>query len=371
MSPHNRLRDALIDRECVTRWNPADWGLAIRQARSANLLAALGARFEGASEALRVPESAKEHFSAVRHVIAQRNAAVRWEAGKIRDALARSGLKPIYLKGVAYVVAGLPLAGHRNFSDVDLMVPHNQIAQAELSLTVAGWLPTNRDAYDQRYYRKWMHEIPPLQHIRRGTTLDLHHAISPPTAKYRARTSCLFDAQVAASEVEGVSVLSPADMILHAATHLFAEGEVESGLRNLVDISELLQHFQGQPGFDAQLAARAFEIGLSRPVYYALRYLDRILRQPALETLTSALEPARPGGVALALMDGIYDQVFQGHHPSVWASGADWKRTALYLRGHWLRMPLHLLAPHLAMKSFRAYRAPVDANPQPKETVQL
>jgi len=54
-------------------------------------------------------------------------------------------------------------------------------------LMLEGWVSGHRSAYDQRYYRKWMHEIPPMTHIRRQTVLDLHHNILPETARLRTR----------------------------------------------------------------------------------------------------------------------------------------------------------------------------------------
>ena len=50
---------------------------------------------------------------------------------------------------------------------------------AEAALMLDGWASGHRSAYDQRYYRTWMHELPPMQHIQRGTVLDVHHAIAP------------------------------------------------------------------------------------------------------------------------------------------------------------------------------------------------
>jgi hypothetical protein len=65
------------------------------------------------------------------------------------------------------------------FSDVDVLVPRDRLADVEAALMLAGWASTNPSEYDQHYYRRWMHELPPLQHIRRQTVLDVHHAILP------------------------------------------------------------------------------------------------------------------------------------------------------------------------------------------------
>lgn len=345
----NRLLEAFVSPATVATWTEADWGLAFRQARSANLVASLGDYAETGlgGEGL----AAQAHLRAARNLIAQRNAAVVWEAGQILKALAKKQIQPTFLKGTAYVLAGIPLARHRHFSDIDVMVPKEDMAEAEKQLMLAGWLPSNTDAYDQRYYRQWMHEVPPLRHIRRGTVLDLHHAITPLTARYQARTSLLFDARSSIEGVSGAFVLSPPDMILHAAAHLFAEGEAENALRNLLDISELLDHFSTAPTFEAELAARAFELGLSRPLFLAIRYLARVLLQERRAGLVEMLEPARPGLVALLVLDGIYDRIFTGQHPTQVMAGSGLARAILYLRGHWLRMPLRLLLPHLWRKA--------------------
>ena len=57
--------------------------------------------------------------------------------------------------------------------------------EVEGALMLHGWSTTHHDAYDQRYYRKWMHELPPLKHNTRGTVLDVHHAILPVTARLK------------------------------------------------------------------------------------------------------------------------------------------------------------------------------------------
>jgi hypothetical protein len=345
----NPLLDALIDAQVAATCRAAEWGQAIRDGRSATLLATLAARLEPLIPREQMPPQAAGNFLAVRNRIEQRNRSVIWECAQIRNSLAAIGVTPVLLKGAAYLVADLPLADHRSFGDLDVMVDLAAMPAAETQLMLSGWLSTTQDAYDQRYYRRWMHEIPPLQHLHRGTTLDLHHAIAPRTARYQARMDLLFDAAIPAANLDGVRVLSPPDMILHASTHLFAEGETPHALRNLVDIAELLSHFQRDPDFDATLAARAFEVGLARPMFYALRYLQRILRLEALDQLMAALAPASPGSRTLDFMDPLYDRIFRGH-----PSARQWPAHLLYLRGHWLRMPMHLLAVHLGRKLLRS-----------------
>ncbi len=85
------------------------------------------------------------------------------------------------LKGAAYLVADLPSSAGRLFSDVDILVPKPRLPEVESHLTMHGWMTTHHSGYDQRYYRERMHELPPMEHVHRGTTIDVHHTILPET----------------------------------------------------------------------------------------------------------------------------------------------------------------------------------------------
>ncbi|RMG34887.1 MAG: hypothetical protein D6720_08325 [Gammaproteobacteria bacterium] len=54
------------------------------------------------------------------------------------------------------------------------------------------------------------------------------------------------------------------------------------------------------------------------------------------------------------MQDWCFGEAFKPHHPSCdrWHSGI--ARLLLFIRAHYLRMPLHMLLPHLAYKAFVA-----------------
>jgi hypothetical protein len=64
-----------------------------------------------------------------------------------------------------------------------------------------------------------------------------------------------------------------------------------------------------------------------------------------------ALERARPSGPLAGLMDALWRNVLSagaaGHGRGLDAA----QRFALYLRAHWMRMPLWLLAGHVLVKA--------------------
>ena len=299
MSP---LSDILLARTLrtpasIARFSMSEWDVLVRQARAAGLLARLAHRFRQDELTSVIPAAARWHFEAAETLAAKQQVAVRWELQQLRHALRDLDCPLIVLKGAAYVAAGLPAAGGRLFNDIDLLVPREQLARAESALMLAGWHASGLSEYDKRYYRRWMHEIPPLQHVQRDTVIDLHHAILPETARYHPDTALLRSRAVAVDGLPGVQVLAPEDRILHSATHVFHDGELPHGLRDLTDLDLLLRDAAAEPGFWTRLVARATELQLGRSLYYALRYARHFLDTPVPDSALAALNVHAPGRV--------------------------------------------------------------------------
>ena len=331
----------------------AGWDLLLRQAANAGLRASLGAMLAQAGLLETVPPAPRRHFEWAEVAAARHRRAVRFEVDQIRRALDGLGLPLILLKGAAYAMAGLPPAPGRIFSDVDILVPKERIGEVEAALMLGGWASVSQDAYDQRYYREWMHELPPMEHVQRGNTIDVHHAILPETAAVRPDPALLRAASQPIPGEEGLWMLAPHDLVLHSAVHLFSEGEMDHGLRDLLDLHRLLQHFGAAPGFWEGLAARAVQLQLARPLFYALRYCTRLLGTavpPAV--LAEAAAAGRPSRPLLILMDALFLRTLAPPHPDCADRFTPAARGALYLRGNWLRMPPLMLARHLFHKAF-------------------
>lgn len=260
----------------------------------------------------------------------------------------------LLLKGAAYAAAGLPPAAGRLFGDIDLLVPKSQIDAAEAALMLGGWVSGQRSAYDQRYYRQWMHEIPPMTHVLRQTVLDLHHNLLPETARIRTRPELILNSALPLPEFPRFGIPTPTDLVLHSATHLFHEGEWEHGLRDLVDLDALLRDFGRASGFWGELLDRAAALNLGRPLFYGLRYCRRLLGTPIPDEVLQRC-PSRPGERAAAAMDAFFVPAFSTAHHSCRLPGSRAAALALYVRSHWLRMPPRLLLPHLAQKFWQTH----------------
>lgn len=348
------LLKALRDPETLKDLSPADWASLIRQARHANLLGRIADSVFARGLAPAIPAPACAHLQAELTLVAAQRASVRREIAFIEKALADLETPIILLKGAAYLQAGLPAAAGRTFSDIDILVPPERLCEVESALLLAGWQTTHLDPYDQRYYREWMHELPPLQHIRRHSVLDVHHTILPLTARLKPDAKLLRQDAQALPEHARLQILSPPDMVLHSMTHLFHNEEFSHGLRDLSDLDCLLRHFSAGPDFWEALLRRARRLTLTRPLYYGLRYTHALLGTPVpAETLAEIAALAAPPTWLSGIMDALWFGVLCPRHPQATRRWMPSPAFLLYLRSHWFKMPWRRLLPHLAHKALR------------------
>lgn len=328
------LTRALADPQTTLGLDAAGWTALIAMARAKQLIGSLAHRLDG----LAMPETVAAICADARLSARHARRQALWEAEMARRALASLDAPVVLLKGTAYVAAGLSAGVGRSIGDLDILVPRDALDAVELALIeLGGWEWVKEDAYDDAYYRDHMHELPPLIHKDRDRMIDVHHTILPLTARPTPDAASLIEESEALSD--GLRVLSPPDMICHAVAHLFADGDLAGGLRNLWDIDRLLRDFGERGGFWEALAARAGRHELTKPVARALRLAEAIYCTP----VDGDLAGARRAGDALYLRrltarDG-------------W--GRETRkllRLAFYIRSHALRMPPMMLARHLWTK---------------------
>jgi len=324
-------------------------------ARRNAVLAYLAQRVEAAGLMNAVPERPRAAFAAARIGARRLAQLARWELRQLARALVPLDIPLIALKGAAYLLRGMPHADTRLLSDVDVMVPRASLAPAEAALLDAGWRGTVLHPYDQRYYREWSHELPPLHYPGRIIGVDVHHTICPPVSRLKPDPAAFWVRAEGTAEA-GVRILAPVDAFLHAAVHLFFDSDFDGRFRDLVDLHEMTLAFGREPGFLRDACARAAELGLGRPLHYTLVLLTRVLATPVPADVlddTRRFAAAPPVDVGMTRMLAA---VLRPVDPQDWPRPHRAALWLLYARSHWLRMPPHLLVPHLLRKSLR--RAP-------------
>lgn len=350
-SPRSDLLRLLGDPAAARALTPAAWDRLLPVARQAKLHGRLAHRLAAAGVLPDLPDGPRRHLEGAARVVAAHHRDVMAEGRRVLAALADLGAPVLLLKGAAYVAGDLPAAHGRLFSDTDILVPAEALDRAEALLRMEGWVLGKTELYDDLYYRRWMHQLPPMVHMRRGTVLDVHHTLVPLTARVRLEPAEIVAAARPAPRLPGALLPAPADLVLHSATHLFNEGMFDNALRDLSDIDALLRHFAAtEPAFWDTLPARAAALDLEAPLAHALAAAHRLFATPVPpEVLTPCRRRA-----STRVLAPLFDHALQPMHPDCRGAGAAVSLGALYLRGHWLRMPPRHLIPHLARKSVRA-----------------
>lgn len=326
------LAEALRDPGAVAALSDAQWTELIAIARAERLLGSLAHRLRTSP----VPGQVAAILADARAEAEQGQRQALWEAEMARRTLAPLGVPIILLKGTAYAAVGLAAGEGRLIGDLDILVPRAALTDVERALLGAGWEWVKQDAYDDLYYRRWMHELPPLIHRERDRIIDVHHTILPLTARPKPDAAALIENSMALGS--GLRALSPADMIVHAAAHLFADGDLAGGLRNLWDIDRLLHGFAGRSNLWAELDERAQLHDLRAEVRRATRLAHRLYG-------TSTPEHLRGRSAA--------DDLFEARLLARNGWGQETRpllRLGFYVRSHWLRMPPLMLARHLWTK---------------------
>lgn len=353
------IERALTQPQTLLELSPCQWDRLIQSARRLGLLARIQLLIAERGLLDAVPTQPKLHLESARIVADNEQRIMRWEVNRIQRALGELSKPVILLKGAAYLLAGLSVAKGRISTDVDILVDKTDIADVESALLKHGWEHTKVDEYDQFYYRVWSHELPPLRHRERGTTVDVHHTILPLTGRCHPDPKKLL-AEAITLDGSQFKILAPADLVLHSAAHAFQDGDLVRGLRDLVDLDDLLRYFGVEADFWDRLLQRSQDLDLTRPLYYALRYTSLILHTPVPAAVLEQTKRFAPAWLAGLIMDrlvihAVNDRLTGGRR--FIQAFSSW---ALYMRQHWLRMPPFLLARHLVHQMFRPQKLRID-----------
>ena len=271
------LASILRDPAKANTLRPSDWNALFAAARGELLFGSLAHRLDG----IAVPDAVEPVLADARLLGQQWARAATCEGVMAARALARLPGKTVLMKGTAYVMAGLRAGWGRHVGDLDIMVARGDLDHAEKALVGAGWSWVKQDEYDDAYYRRWMHELPPLVHVGRDKMADVHHTILPLTHRTTPDAEAMLaDAVPITRDEPGearLHMLAPADMLCHCAAHLIADGDLAGGMRNLWDFHLLFVEFtEADARFAEALKARARHHGLWPAMHRAARLSHRL-----------------------------------------------------------------------------------------------
>lgn len=328
------LVDALREPETVLSLDGRGWTQLVSIARAESLLGSLAHRLAD----IALPDQVRLILNDAIQATDLARLQALWEADCARRALAPLHCKMVLMKGTAYVAARLDAGIGRSIGDLDIMAARRHLPAVEAALLDAGWEWVKPDPYDDQYYRDYMHELPPLIHRERDRMIDVHHTTLPLTAGPIPDAEAMLDAAVRLDSE--LYVMAPPDMVLHAVAHLFADGDLAGGLRNLWDIDRMIRQFaEADDGFWLALRGRAKLHQLEPHLARALRLSARLYGTPVDEQYAGRFKPT----------DHLYIRRLLARDG--WGRETrKLTRLLFYIRSHWLRMPPLMLARHLWTK---------------------
>lgn len=335
----------------MSSYSPSEQSIIIIVLRQQNILARFAYLALEHDAINSIHEKAQRHLRNAIKKSERQVYQVGIESQEITKTLAPYSDYVVFLKGAAYSLSGRLVGKGRLYSDIDILVTKTQLRDCEQALVIAGWLGQEITNYDDKYYRKWTHEIPPLIHTGRGTVIDVHHNILPIVSKDAPTVEAL--AAHVVSTPDGVQVLSDSAQFVHSAVHLFRNEEYLTAFRDLLDLYLMLieKSNHEQDVFIQNIVDVAKELGLSYEVGLAFDSLKRIMGSNISQRLID--DCLHKSAARIAFDRYLFQDLLRPQHELLVGSLTPMKHLLATVRGHCIKMPLHLLVYHLSAKSLR------------------
>jgi hypothetical protein len=227
-----------------------------------------------------------------------RRRAAMWDLERdlVLDRLARAGILPILLKGAALRLAAYGDPAERQFGDVDVLVPREDLQRAQDALTAAGYRPDHDRA---RFLLEHHHHL--ILRKESGFLVELHWHLEPPDSPFLLDPDRFRKDALPAPGRPGTLLPSAEHMVLHLATQNVEDGF--SLLRRLVDIDRVIAT---APAFSwDRLIGDAVGMRVNTPTALSLRLCSVLLGTGLPAAWLPALRVPRPVQAHLALFDPV------------------------------------------------------------------
>ena len=325
------------------RW----WVSFIKILRFERLLSSFAFKCDAIDVLDKLPPFVQDHLMNARVLSERQEDHLKYEASILCESIGGLTNSFLFLKGAAYCLGDMSVSKGRLFSDIDILVPKDMLSNIEKKLFLKGWVSKPISSYDDNYYRKWAHEVPPLVQSRRGTVIDIHHNLVPPISGKAPDIQAFWDET---EIVNGFNVLKPHAMLLHSSIHLIFNETFKHAHRDLYDIASIINDFASED-FWQKVIELADKTGFYTELFLACRYSSLKLEYELPSILTKRLPFS---ALRLRFYDLIFMKALAPHHPSCIVEGQSVACFIAWVRGHWCKMPLPILLYHFSVKSLRA-----------------
>ncbi|HLJ60346.1 MAG TPA: nucleotidyltransferase family protein [bacterium] len=288
MSPaEHALLDLLRDGRPATVLPDGTWETILALAQREGISSIVCARVRGGAPATGVPASASATLTRQYNEGAQRTARAYAELETVLRALAAAGVRAMLLKGAALARFIYEDTSLRPFTDLDLLVPADEIAVAAQAMRGAGYAPGGPErrtgAYEHCYFAPSWQRLP----------VDIHWQYAEPFHAIDMDYAGLF-ARAALVQVGHETALlpSPEDLLVALSVHVARETwESKPVLRYLYDAAETMRRHRVD--WDRLVACARASRHLRAPLRLTLRAAQALLDADVPAPVLAAIRPRR------------------------------------------------------------------------------
>jgi hypothetical protein len=238
-----------------------DWAACATLAMRHGLGPLLHARGQRMTDAWPMPPEVERELRTSYLGATLENGAFMAAAARAVERLAAAGVRVAALKGLHLAAAVYEHPALRKLSDLDLLVPGDQLEAARAALLVDGYQPYGADD-------PTLHHVAPL--VKKGAApIELHRDICPDPNPFRIAVEPLWERMVPIT-VAGQPALGlcAEDLLLHLCVHMVFNHRCLVPLRNVFDVAAVLEHGGGVRWDRLETEARA--TGTERAVFCGL-----------------------------------------------------------------------------------------------------
>ncbi|WP_145387239.1 nucleotidyltransferase family protein [Stieleria neptunia] len=326
----NRLReDASICRE----WDLRTWDRVIRFANHTSSLAQISHDLHCGGLVEYLPVGVRARLQRENWLTAFNHRIIRYETAAVGRILAPLQVPLVLLKGSAYLTAGCEWAAGRTTNDIDLLVREQDLDDVDRALRRNEFAPNEYNSdRDERYYRRWLHELAPRSHVYRHIEIDLHFRLLPFGDPYSFPVDGMIDRS---RPIPGTpySWLDPVDCVLNSIVNLGHTGEYRRAFRDLWDLRYLVESSGGETPFDWEaLSSRTERYGLAKTVGNVLALAAELV---GLELPPGWMEQTTGASIESIRSRRLYRMMRTASIPDGRAYRSRRRRTAIWFLEHY------------------------------------
>jgi len=230
-----------------------------------------------------VPETILARLASCYYNVASRNTLLTEKLAAILDYFQKERIEIILLKGMALVQTIYPNIALRPIYDIDILIRPQDFAVVKAGLGELGYF--NSVFYREDFYQD-------------NIMVDVHEELINITRIKSRRKAHRIDMDEVwrrslAIEINGqkARILSAEHSLMELCLHLTFHHGLQ-GLIWFVDIARLVEYYKNEIDWN-RFIKETSDYRINKPVYYALFYVSKILKQDIPEYVLSQLRPRR------------------------------------------------------------------------------